>query len=322
MFSGLVFWASCLGSAVLLAGLVLIRKEFAAARGLDKVILLGFPFEAAPLAVFSMEHLLTPRALMGMVPSWIPAPLFWTYFVGFALLAAALSFTARKQLRWSALLLAIMFFIFVATMDIPGVIANAKARLPWTLMLRESAFAGGALALAGWARQQNVRQNNVRQDNLQISKTMIAIGRTCVAVALIVYSIEHFVFPKFAPGVPLPKMTPGWVPLPEFWAYAVGVVLLVAGVAMLFNWRTQTAAASVGLVMAFLTLFLYFPIYVKELGTADALEGLNYVGDTLFFGGTVLLIGIAASQSRRQVRVTEFQDVELAADPDSSALRR
>ena len=288
MSSSLVFWASSLGLAFLLAGLVLIRKEFAAARGLDKVMLLGFPFEAAPLAVFSMEHLLTPRALMGMVPSWIPAPLFWTYFVGFALLAAALSFTARKQLRWSALFLAIMFFIFVATMDIPGVIANSKDRLSWTLMLRESAFAGGALALAGWARQENIR----------VSKAMIAIGRTCVAIALIVYSIEHFVFPKFAPGVPLPKMTPGWVPLPEVWAYAVGVVLLVAGVAMLFNRRTRTAAASVGLVMAFLTWFLYFPIYLKELGTPAALEGLNYVGDTLLFGGTVLFIGIAASQSR------------------------
>lgn len=288
MSSSLVFWASSLGLAFLLAGLVLIRKEFAAARGLDKVMLLGFPFEAAPLAVFSMEHLLTPRALMGMVPSWIPAPLFWTYFVGFALLAAALSFTARKQLRWSALFLAIMFFIFVATMDIPGVIANSKDRLSWTLMLRESAFAGGALALAGWARQENIR----------VSKAMIAIGRTCVAIALIVYSIEHFVFPKFAPGVPLPKMTPGWVPLPEVWAYAVGLVLLVAGVAMLFNSRTRTAAASVGLVMAFLTWFLYFPIYLKELGTPAALEGLNYVGDTLLFGGTVLFIGIAASQSR------------------------
>lgn len=292
MSSNLVFWASVLGFAFLVAGLVVIWKELTVARGADKVILLGCVFVAAPLAVFGTEHLMTPRDLMGMVPSWIPAPLFWTYFVGFGLFAAALSFTARKYLRWSALLLALMFFIFVATMDLPGVIGNPKSRLIWTLMLREGSFAGGALALAGWARQESA----------QTSRLMIAIGRTCVAVALLFYSIEHFLFPKFAPGVPLEKMTPGWVPVPALWAYGVGVVLFVAGIVMLFDWNTRTAAAAVGLVMALLTAFLYLPIYVQEYGTASALEGLNYVGDTLLYGGAVLLVGMAASRTSLQVK--------------------
>lgn len=286
MGSSLVLWASLLGAAFLLTGLALLRKELIAARGLNKVTLLGCIFVAAPLAVFGTEHLLTPTALVGMVPSWIPAPLFWVYFVGFGLFAAALSFTTKRYLRWSALLLAIMFFIFVATMDAPGVAANAKDRLSWTLMLREGAFAGGALALAGWARLQSD----------STSKIMIAIGRTCVAIALIFYGIEHFAFPKFAPGVPLPKMTPAWVPAPQLWAYAVGAVLVVAGIGILLNRRTAPAAAAVGIVMTYLTLFLYFPLYLKALGTPQSLEELNYVGDTLMFGGTVLLIGFAATR--------------------------
>jgi uncharacterized membrane protein len=291
MFSSLVFWSSLSGTAFLLGGLVLIRKELRAAFGLNKVIVLGYAFVAAPLAAFGTEHLLAARSLMELVPAWIPAPLFWTYFVGIGLFAAALSLIARKHLRWSALLLALMFFIFVLSMDIPGVIAQAKQRLPWTLMLRETAFAGGALALAGRARQDRVR----------ISNTFITIGRICVAVPLIFYSIEHFAFSKFAPGVPLEKMTPNWVPIPQFWSYAVGVVLLVAGMGMLFNWKTRIAAASVGGVMTLLTLFLYFPIFVKALGTSQAMEGLNYVGDTLLFGGTALLVGIGVTQSRQQV---------------------
>lgn len=291
MFSSLVFWASLSGLAFLIIGLVFIWRELTPSLGFNKVIGLGYAFVAAPLAVFGTEHLLTPRSLMGLVPSWMPAPLFWTYFVGVALFAAALSLAVRKCVRWSALLLALMFFIFVLSMDVPGVVENAKERLSWTLMLRETAFAGGALALAGWARQ----------DGTRVSRALIAIGRICVAVPLIFYSVEHFAFPKFAPGVPLEKMTPNWVPIPEFWAYAVGAMLFVAGVGMLFNWRTRIAAASIGLVMTFLTLFLYFPIFVKDLGTAQALEGLNYVGDTLLFGGTVLLIGIAANQSYQQV---------------------
>lgn len=280
----MVFWASCLGLAFLLAGLALIWKEFLAARGFDKLILLGYAFVAAPLAVFGTEHLLTPQALVGMVPSWIPAPMFWVYFVGFGLFSAALSFITRKYLRWSALLLAIMFFIFVATMDIPGAVAHSKERLFWTLALRESAFGGGALALAGWAWRESA----------QTSRTMFAIGRTLVGAAVTFYAIQHFAFPEHAPGVPLPKLTPAWVPFPHLLAYAVGVVLLVAGIAMLFNWRTRVAAAAVGLVMALLTFFFYFPIYLQTLGTEQLLEELNYVGDTLLFGGAALFVGIAA----------------------------
>ena len=54
--------------------------------------------------------------------------------------------------------------------------------------------------------------------------------------------------------------------------------------------------------MALLTAFLYLPIYVQEYGTASALEGLNYVGDTLLYGGAVLLVGMAASRTSQQVK--------------------
>ncbi|HEV7556728.1 MAG TPA: hypothetical protein VGO00_14785 [Kofleriaceae bacterium] len=288
--SNLVLWACIAGSLALLVGLVLYRAEISRASGPDRILVLGYVFVAAPLAVFGTEHMLATRLLVGLVPSWMPAPMFWTYFVGVALFAAAASLVARKLVGWSALLLAVMFFTFVLSMDVPGVIDSASERLPWTLMLRETAFAGGALALAGSARTGNAR----------LSGVLIAIGRTCVAVPLIVYAVEHFAFPAFAPGVPLKKLTPAWVPVRELWAVVVGAILLVAGVAMLINRRTRLAAAVVGAVMTFLTLVLYFPLLVQAWGTPQALEGLNYVADTLLFGGTVLLVGIAAGGETRR----------------------
>jgi hypothetical protein len=68
------------------------------------------------------------------------------------------------------------------------------------------------------------------------------------------------------------------------------------------------------MVMTFLTIALYFPIYVKELGTPLGLEGVNYVGDTLLFGGIVFFVGIAASQTdRRASRVEGTDGPALAA---------
>ena len=112
------------GVAVLAAGLVLARARFREASGAEKVLVLGPVFEAAPLAIFAAEHFLAARDLMPIVPRWLPGPLFWTYFVGAALLAAAISFIAWRHVRWSAALLALLFLIIVATIDLPSLPAQ------------------------------------------------------------------------------------------------------------------------------------------------------------------------------------------------------
>ena len=127
------------------------------------------------------------------------------------------------------------------------------------------------------------------------SIALIRIGRSIVAVVLLFYAIEHFLFPRFAPGVPLEKLTPSWVPAPVLLAYLVGITLLLAGIGLLVRPTIRIAAAGCGLVLLLLTVFFYVPIFVMEFHTA-AVEGLNYVFDTLLFAGTVLLAGLAADQ--------------------------
>ena len=142
------------GSAALVAGLFFVRARFAAASGVGRVLVLGPVFEAVALAIFAAEHFLSARALSGVVPRWIPGALFWTYFVGVALLAAAISFIAWRYVRWSASLLALFFLIIVVTVDLPNLPKELHERLFWTLTVRETAFAGGAMVLAGslWPR--------------------------------------------------------------------------------------------------------------------------------------------------------------------------
>jgi uncharacterized membrane protein len=282
----------------LVIGLLYSRREFAAANGLEKLIALAYVFVAAPLAVFAGEHLAGPRFLMELVPPYMPARLFWAYFVGVALLAAALSLSLKKYVRWSAPLLAAMFFLFVLMMDIPAAIAHPKNRLFWTLALRETAFGGGALALTGFV---------MRQGNHRHAKTVISIARFCIGIPLIFYGIEHFLYPTYAPGVPLTKLTPPWVPIPFFWAYLVGAVLLIGGVAILLNQGSRIAATYVGLVMTLLTLLLYTPILAMVKQPSQIIGEVNYVGDTLFFAGTVLLLAMAIPASNHTESVSHLQ---------------
>ena len=298
MASPFIFWPCFLGVAFLILGLFYSRREIAAANGLDKLIALAYVFVAAPLAVFAGEHLAGARFLMAGVPSWMPARLFWAYFVGFALLAAALSLSVKKYVSWSAPLLAAMFFLFVLMMDIPATIAQPHNRLFWTLALRETAFGGGALALTGLM---------MRQNNHRYAKTLISVARFCIGIPLIVYGIEHFLHPEFAPGVPLTKLTPPWVPIAFFWAYLVGAVLLIGGVAILLNKRARLAATYVGLVITLLTLFLYTPLLAMVRQPSEIIGEVNYVADTLFFAGTVLFLAKALSAGNHAEAASDLQ---------------
>jgi uncharacterized membrane protein len=272
------------GVVALVAGLVLVRARFQVASGAGKLIVLGPVFEAVSLAIFSAEHFLAARGMMGIVPRWLPGPLFWTYFFGVALAAAAISLIVWRGVRWSAVLLALFFLLIVATVDLPNLQKGLHDRFFWILTVRETCFAGGAMVLAGHCVGQTRFAQTARAG-------LVRLGRFIVGATMVFYGIEHFFYPHNVPGVPLEKMTPAWIPVPVVIAYFVGLVLVVAGVALLIRRGVRFAAASAGLVLLLLVAFFYVPIFLTETHTALALEGMNYVGDTLLFGATVLLAG-------------------------------
>lgn len=290
MFTYLVFWPWFAGLIFLTAGLVVVRRELVTARGLDKLIVLGPMFFAFPLAVFAAEHFLTPRFLEQMVPAWMPVRLFWVYFVGTALIAGAISLIMKKYVPLSATLLGVMFFLFVLMLYLPFAIAHPGVRLAWNFVLRESAFAGGAWALAG----SQSRESHTGQRNW-----MILIGRCCVAVAVIYFGAEQFLHPEFAPGVPDVKLTPSWVPLHALWGYPVGAFLVVAGTALLLNLRPRTAAVGIGVVMMLIAVFLHLPILALTHDPSQMTDAINYVADTAMFAGTALLLAGALSARLR-----------------------
>jgi len=275
------------GIAALIAGLFLVGARFTAASGVGRILVLGPVFEAVALAIFAAEHFLAARDLVGIVPRWIPAPLFWTYFVGVALLAAAISFVAWRYVHWSAFLLALLFLIIAATVDLPNLPKHIHERLFWTLTVRETAFAGGAMVLAA-----------SRWSPGRPAVPLLIVGRLFVACTFIFYAIEHFVYPRFVPGVPLEKMTPDWVPAPVLLAYIVGMTLLAAGVGLMIPRTRRAAAAGAGGVLLLLTAFFYVPILAMEIRSQLAVEGINYVGDTLLFAATALLAGFGPDSPR------------------------
>jgi uncharacterized membrane protein YphA (DoxX/SURF4 family) len=278
-----------LGISFLIVGIVTYRRDFLASpRDAFGLTALGPVFVAAALAAFAGEHFTAAAALSRLVPKWMPARLFIAYFVGAAHLAAALSFVARRYIRWSALCLALMFALFVLLMDLPAAVTRPTIRILWSLAARETTFAIGALALFAIVTKGGRPRR---------AKTLAAIARVWTAAVLVSYGVENVLYPQFSPGVPAMTPTPAWVPLPMLVAYATGILLVAFGIAMFVGKYASAAAAGCGVLMTLLTVALYTPQWIIARGVSQQVTAINFVFDTLLFAGTMLVISRAISET-------------------------
>ena len=275
-----VIWSYSVFGVVFAIGLLTIylRGDWQPARAADKLILLGPLFYAAPLAGFGTEHFTISEIIASLIPAWIHWHQFWTYLIGACFIVAALSLVTGVQTRLSATLLAVNFFLFVALMDLPAWAENPRDRFGLALALRELSFGAGPLALAASLTEPS---------NKRLANILAALARSCIAVAVLVYSFEQFRHGNYVPGIPLKRMTPEWIPGHALWTYLAAAVYAVAGALLLVGKKARTAATWVGLTVLFVELVVYVPIAVIDRAT---LVGFNYMADTLMFCGTVLLL--------------------------------
>jgi putative oxidoreductase len=92
-------------------------------------------------------------------------------------------------------------------------------------------------------------------------------GRFLLAVPMIIYGFEHFIFAKF-----VATLVPGWIPWHFFWTYFVGVALIAAGLAILVKRQTFLAAALLGGMIFAFVLLCHIPILARAHG--DGMSGL------------------------------------------------
>lgn len=284
MIPGDVIWSYTVAGVVLGIGLcvVLLHDDWPKARGLDKLLLLGPLFYAAPLAAFGTEHFTRADAVASIIPEWIPWHHVWASLVGACFIAAALALVTRVQARLAASLLALTFFLFVVLMDIPGWAREPRSRFALALALRQLSFSGGALALAASFTPQSGERRAVLAATL---------ARYFIAIPVLVYGVQQFMHGDHVPGVPLNRMTPDYVYGHGLWTYLTAVVSVVAGCLLLLGKRTRAAAAWLGLTVLLVVLVVYVPIAVVDRASLDT--GFNFLADTLMFCGAILLLANA-----------------------------
>lgn len=284
-----VRWSYFSFTAIFAIGLVTIflRGDWQKARGLDKLILFGPIFYAAPLAGFGTEHFTLTNIIASIVPAWIPWHMFWTYFVGACFIVAPLSLVTKIQARLAASLLAFTFFLFVVLMDVPGCLQDPRNRITLAVALRELSFSGGALALAASLSEQR-----------RLKYVAMTIARYFIGISVLFYSFGQFMHGDHVPGVPLDRLTPTYIFGHAIWTYVAAVSYAVAGIPLLIGKKTRAAAMLAGLTVLFVELVVYIPIAVVD--RASLANGFNYMADTLMYGSAVFLL--AGAMPRENVK--------------------
>ena len=299
----IVFWCCLSGVCFLVAGFVSRRAEFCWRHALDALAALGVVLVATALGTFGAEHLSDAREIVQIIPKWIPARMFWTYFVGVALLAAGVSYVLRRLVRWSALSLFVMFLLFDLLMHIPAWMRHLTGnREYWLIVVRDTTFGVGGLALFAFYLGDTKVANALRWGT-----------RTWVGGVLVLYGIEHLLHPECTPGVPDLRHTAAWVPMPHALTYLVGAIVLICGIGLLAGKYAEYAAAAAGLLMTLLALGLYLPSLLMAHGGAQRLLETNYVGDTLMFAGTVLLFARCVRGVGRTSEAVEVHEQVVAS---------
>ncbi|MEO8110036.1 MAG: DoxX family membrane protein [Ginsengibacter sp.] len=99
------------------------RKNFFTSL-LENLIPCGRIFFSILIILFGWSHFVFTDFVSTMVPKWLPAPMFWTYFVGVALISSGIAIIFKIWIRPITFLLAIMLFLFFIFFHVPDAMAN------------------------------------------------------------------------------------------------------------------------------------------------------------------------------------------------------
>jgi uncharacterized membrane protein len=115
---------------------------------LGKYFLCGFFILAAIL------HFIYAPFIATLIPKWIPAPVFWTYFAAIALIAGAIGMLVPRTAQLAAALSAVMVFIWVLILHIPRALADLRAPNETTSTFEALTMCGMAILILVFATQK------------------------------------------------------------------------------------------------------------------------------------------------------------------------
>ena len=116
---------------------------------MKKITTLGRILFAIPFALFGINHFLMTDYYLGVLTSFVPLGAYTIILTGIMLIAASISIITKKFVKLSTIMLAILLFVFIATIHVPHLFTDADKTSSIIALLKDISLMGGSLMIAG-----------------------------------------------------------------------------------------------------------------------------------------------------------------------------
>jgi uncharacterized membrane protein len=126
--------------------------------------------------------------------------------------------------------------------------------------------------------------------NMEKSQTL---GRIFVAISLVVFGVQHFIYGRFVGG-----LVPAWMPGHLFWAYFVGVAFFAAAAGILYKLMARPAATMLGVMFFLFVVLLHIPRIIGN--SSDGNEWTSGFVALAMCGGAWILASAAPLEEKEK----------------------
>ena len=126
---------------------------------------------------------------------------------------------------------------------------------------------------------------------------IISPGRIFIAISLVVFAIQHFLYANF-----VATLVPAWISGRLFWAYFVGVAFIAAAIGAVVPKMTRPAGILLGILFFLFVVTLHIPRIAAH--SRDGNEWTSGFVALAMCGGAWILAGATSSKDERQSTVS------------------
>jgi uncharacterized membrane protein YphA (DoxX/SURF4 family) len=125
---------------------------------MKKLTSVGRILFAVPFALFGINHFLMLDYYFGMLTSFVPLGAYTIILTGIMLIAASISIITKVFVKFSTLCLAVLLFIFIVTIHIPHLFADADKTITIIALLKDISLMGGSLMISGIYSEEDTQK--------------------------------------------------------------------------------------------------------------------------------------------------------------------
>ena len=189
------------------------------------------------------------------LPAWVPWPEGLGYIAGIILVGTGAGLLFERSARVSIRVLLPFMLLWVLT-RVPIPVLDPGREISWFLVGEIAVPAAVALVL--FARYAGLRPGTSLEAATRARA--IPLGRLLIGLSVPTYGLSHF----FEFAARTVSLVPPWLPFPKFWADAMGVAQILAGLGVLFAIYPRLAAAAEGAMLSVFALLVWVPAVITK----------------------------------------------------------